>query len=200
MKFVMENDIKLGNKSRIYDRLGGVQKKALILLLGGVGLSLARSPKQYFRVIESVSDEWRKINQQTLKKAIKSLYRSKLVIEKDNADGSTTIVLTDKGKEKALTFNIESMSIPVPKKWDKKWRMVLFDIPEKRKAVRNALRETLRRLGFYEFQKSVFVYPYECKNEIDYVIEFFRVRPYVRTVATQELDNELHLKKVFELL
>ncbi len=182
-----------------FDRLGHVQKKILLLLLGGVGLSLARSPRQYFRVIEGVSEEWRKINKQTLEKAIWGLYRSKLVSEKDNPDGSTTMVLTDKGKVKALTFNIESMAINRSKKWDGKWRLVVFDIPERRRNARDALRSVLKRLGFYEFQKSVFVHPYECKNEMDYVIEFFKVRPYVRTITAVELDNEIHLKKIFEL-
>ena len=77
--------------------------------------------------------------------------------------------------------------------------MVLFDIPEKRKPAREALRKTLKRLGFYEFQKSVLVHPYECQDELDYVIEFFRLRPYVRTMEVVALDNEPHLKNIFKV-
>ena len=187
-------------RNNSFHHLGPIQKKILLLLLGGVGLSLARSPKQYFRVIKGVHEEWQRIKKQTLKKAIKSLYRSRLVSEKDNLDGSTTIVLTDRGKEKALTFNIESMTITRPKRWDGKWRMVVFDIPERRRNARDVFRSVLKQLGFYEFQKSVFVHPYECKNEIDYVIEFFKIRSYVRTVTAMELDNEIHLKDIFELI
>ena len=79
------------------------------------------------------------------------------------------------------------------------WRLVLFDIPEKRKTAREALRATLRKLGFGEFQKSVFIYPYECQNELDYIIEFFKIRPYVRTITAIIMDNELHLKNKFDL-
>ena len=43
------------------------------------------------------------------------------------------MVLTDKGKNKAITFKIDSMEIKKPKQWDNKWRIVLFDIPEKHK-------------------------------------------------------------------
>lgn len=181
-------------------RLGPNQQKVLLLLLGGVGLSLARTSKQYFKVLEGVSDEWRKINQRALKVAIASLYKSKLVEERDNPDSSVTIILTNKGKEKALTYNIETMIIAQPKRWDGKWRMVLFDIPERRRDARDALRSTLRRLGFYEYQKSVFIYPHHCQDEMDYVIEFFRVRPYVRLIIVHQMDNELHLKKIFELV
>ncbi len=181
------------------NRLGPNQQKVILLLVGGVGLSVARTPKQYFRVVSEISKEWKDINKLSLEKAISSLYHSKLIHEYENPDGSLTMVLTDKGKEKAITFNIDNMEIKKPKKWDKRWRVVLFDIPEKHKKAREALRETLKRLGFYEYQKSVLVQPYECQKEIDFVIEYFNIRPYVRMLTADTLDNEIHLKKIFDL-
>ena len=109
------------------------------------------------------------------------------------------MVLTDKGKKKVATFNIDNMEIKKSKAWDKKWRMVIFDIPEKHKPAREVLRETLKRLGFYEYQKSVLVHPYECQNEIDFIIEYFELRLYVRFVTAVSLDNEIHLRKIFGL-
>ncbi|MEK7629201.1 MAG: hypothetical protein AAB394_01610 [Patescibacteria group bacterium] len=187
-------------KRRKLNRLGPVQQKIILLLLGGVGLGLARTSKQYFRVIKGVSKEWKKINKQSLEKAIFNLYKSKLIHEHENLDGSLTMVLTEKGKQKAITFNIDNMQIKKPKVWDKKWQMVLFDIPEKHKKAREALREILKKLGFYEYQKSVLVYPYECRNEIDFVIEYFEIRLWVRLVTVVALDNELHLRKIFNLV
>lgn len=181
-------------------RLGPNQQKVLLLLLTGVGLSLARTPRQYFRVIKGTKHEWQKINYQVLNNTIKSLYKSKLIRERENPDGSLTMVLTDKGKQKAITFNIDNMEIKKPKTWDKKWRLVLFDIPEKYKPAREVLRETLKRLGFYEYQKSVLAYPHPCQDEINFIIEYFNIRPYVRTITAVELDNEIHLKKIFELI
>mgnify|MGYP001594669966 FL=1 len=180
-------------------QLGKNQKKILLFLLAGVGLCVARTPRQYFQVIRSVKSEWDKINYLALRRSIASLYKSKLIKEKSNSDGSTTMVLTGLGRKKAITFNIETMEIKKPKKWDKKWRIVFFDVPEKRKESRNVLRETLKRIGFLEFQKSVFVCPYECKDELDYVIEFFNVRPHVRLGTATWLDNELHLKEKFNI-
>ena len=77
--------------------------------------------------------------------------------------------------------------------------MVIFDIPEKKRRARDVLRETLKRMGFYEFQKSVFVHPYPCQDEMDYIIEYYNIRPYVRIVTAVELDNEPHLKNIFNM-
>jgi len=180
-------------------RLGPNQQKVLLLLFTGIGLCLARTPRQYFRVLEGISSEWKKINKQSLERAIRVLYESKLIHEQENSDGSLTMILTDKGRKKVLTFNIDNMEIKKPKRWDKKWRIAIFDIPEKKRGARDALRDTLKKLGFYELQKSVFVLPYPCQSELDFVIEFFNVRHYVRTITAIELDNELHLRKIFGL-
>ncbi len=186
----------LGKK--IY-RLGPNQKKVLLLLFAGIGLSLSRTPRQYFKVIKATSQEWQKVNYRVLNNTIRSLYKSRLIREHENPDGSLTMVLTNKGKEKVVTFNIDNMEIKKPKVWDKKWRMVIFDIPEKHKPAREALRETLKRLGFYEYQKSVLIHPYPCQDEVDYLIEYYEIRPWVRIVTATELDNEIHLCKIFSI-
>src|SRR3989338_469904 len=98
---------------------------------------------------------------------------------------------------RALYYDIK---IPVMKRWDKKWRIILFDIPEKHKKARDALARVLKNIGCRQFQKSVFVHPFECRNEIDFVIESFSMRPYVRFIVADSIDNELHLKKYFDLL
>ncbi|MEW5907677.1 MAG: hypothetical protein AB1643_00625 [Patescibacteria group bacterium] len=179
---------------------GEIQQKILLLLLGGLALGLSGSPKRYFQILKGMSKEWKEIEVRALRRAIKSLYESKLVAERQNLDGTLTIILTDKGKQKALTYDLDKMKIKKPQKWDKKWRVVLFDIPEKRKKIREALRFYLKQLAFYEFQKSVFVHPYDCKNEIDYLIEFYDIRKFVRFIIADSIDNELHLKKHFDLL
>lgn len=179
---------------------GEIQQKILLLLLAGLALGLSGSPLRYFQILESAGKEWKEIERRALRRAIKRLYESKLVDEKQNKDGSITIFLTENGKKKALTYQLDEMKINKPKKWDKKWRVILFDIPENRKAIREILRYHLKRLGFYEFQKSVFVHPYDCKDEIDYLIEFYDIRKFVRFMVADSIDNELHLKEHFDLL
>ncbi len=178
---------------------GETQKKILLLLMGGLALGLSGSPKRYFQILESMGKEWKEINRQSLRRAIRNLYQSKLINEKQNSDGTITMILNAKGKEKALTYNLDEMEIKKPERWDNKWRIVLFDIPEKMRKIRDAFRHHLNQLGFFEFQKSVFVYPFDCRDEIDYLIEFYNARRFIRFVVAESVDNELHLRTYFSL-
>ena len=178
--------------------LGTVQKKILIFLLGHLSAALAHSSKQRYWTLRHMDRELEKIDANALRQAINSLYKNRLIDLKENLDGSTKMILLDAGKNKILNYKIDDIKIPEPKQWDKKWRLVLFDIPKNRKKAREAIRFHLKRLGFYPYQKSIFIYPYECQNEIDFIIEFYGIRPYVRQMLVERIDNELHLKEIFK--
>jgi|SRR3989344_2749124 len=180
-------------------RLGTTQRKILLLLGAGLALGLTRSPKRHWWIIKQIPREWKKVNRQALERAINSLYTSHLVQEKHNKDGTTTLVLNDKGKQRALRFNIDKMEIKKPAKWDRKWRVVMFDIPEKLRRLRDSLRLHFREIGLIELQKSVFVYPYPCSQEIEFILEFYNARRHVRFVLAENIDNELHLAHKFNL-
>lgn len=185
------------NKLRL--KLGSIQQKILLLLLGGIVLSTSYSPKKQLRLIKAVRKEWTEIDQRSLARAIKKLYQSKLVETRENADGSSTLVLSEEGERRALSFKIGEMKIEKPASWDGKWRVVTFDIPEFKRKIRDALRWNLQRMGFYELQKSVFVHPYLCEKEIEFLVEFYDIRRNVRQLLVEKIDNELHLKKIFKL-
>ena len=177
---------------------GSAQEKILLLLLGGLALGLTRSPGSYFKILKGMHAEWQKINHRTLVRSIKILHQSDLVKRKDNKNGMTTFVLSKEGRKVALMYDLEKMIIPKTK-WDKKWRVVMFDIPERLKKVRDTLRYQLKRLGFLELQKSVFVLPFECRNELEYIIGFYSIKRYVRFIEAYKIDNELDLKDRFRL-
>lgn len=179
--------------------LGATSQKILLLLLGGFLLGLNTRPDHHMKIIKAIGKGWKEIDKENLRRTIKRLYYSRLIKATRNNDGTYTLVLTQEGKEKILRYNIETIKIKDMNKWDKKWRIVLFDIPEKSRAIRDALRRALLRTGFFEYQKSVFIYPFDCRDEIDFIIEFFHAREYTRFVIADSLDNELHLKKHFEL-
>jgi len=171
-----------------------------LLLWGGVALGLSGSPRRYFKILRSIRTEWKAIDKVSLRRTIKRLYESKLVTEKENEDGSITLVLTAEGKQRALTYNLDQIQIKRPAKWDKKWRIVLFDVPEKKRGLRDAIRSHLQQMDFFELQKSVFVHPFPCDNEIKYLTEFYKMGKYVRFIAADSIDNEIHLKKHFDLI
>ena len=113
--------------------------------------------------------------------------------------GQITFTLTPAGAYRLQALQLAQIRIPVAKVWDKKWRLVIFDIPEKKKRAREALREKLKELGFKELQKSVFVHPFESKDEVDFIVEFFAIRPYVRFLRSDFITNEADLKLRFKL-
>lgn len=180
--------------------LGPVSKKILLLLEGGLVLSLTRRPDVYFSVIRKMAKEWKKINERSLRDAIRKLYKSKMVDFRENKDNTVLIVLTSKGKKRILKYDLDKIEIKKPLRWDKLWRLVVFDIPEDKNLGRKALTAKLKELGFYPMQKSVFIHPYECKDEIDFITEMFELAPYVRFLRVKDVDIELDLKDRFRLL
>ncbi len=174
------------------------KQKILLLLLGGLSFGCSYTARNQWKVIKTVSREWKKIDKKELHKEISSLYHSKLVKKTENQDGTYTFTLTDKGRLKALTYNFEKLTIK-QKDWDGKWRFIIFDIPEKFRVGRNALREKIKKLGFYELQKSIFIFPYECSNETEFIVEFFGINKYVRYGTMDFIDDDVYLKNHFKL-
>jgi hypothetical protein len=183
---------------RKHTKVGKIQRKVLILLAGG--LSLAFSGGSYGRqrmVLRAIGKEWQAIDRDALREAIRALYRSKLVDFRERGGGVVEVKLNDGGKERVRRFNAEALAIAKPKRWDGKWRIVCFDIPKAKKKEREVLRFQLKLLGFYQFQKSVFVHPYPCGDEIDFLIELYDLRLYVRQIVAVDIDVDVHLRHLF---
>lgn len=175
------------------------KQKVLLLLQAGIALGLSNSSRRQFWILKQLKKEWKDINRQYLYRIIREFKYERLIDCREQEDGSIKVVLTEKGKKHALQFNFEKMEIKKMSFWDGKWRMVFYDIPEKRKKLREALRKKLKELDFYELQKSVFVHPYPCKDEIDFIIEFFDARNFVHYAEIDNLTNEANLKLNFHL-
>lgn len=79
------------------------------------------------------------------------------------------IEITPAGMEKVKLMHFDRISVKRTEKWDKKWRVVIFDIPEKHKSSRDILRNKLIEMGFESIQESVYVYPFECTEEISQI-------------------------------
>lgn len=106
---------------------------------------------------------WRDINHNSFSRTIYRLKQAKLI--KNYKDGKEKYLeLTPKGLEKVKHYSLDNIEIQAPKVWDRKWRIVIFDIPDDKKVARNILRDKLRQIGFILLQESVFVFPFECKR------------------------------------
>lgn len=138
-------------------------------------------------------------NNKQLYGSLYNLKRTGLISISQEA-GKTVIKLTKNGKEKVLKYKLEDLIIRKPKRWDKKWRIVIFDIPEKYKQGRDAFTLKLREIGFIQLQRSVWVCPYECEDEIDFIKELYEIRPFVRIITADKLDLQDDLITKFKLI
>jgi hypothetical protein len=120
-------------------------------------------------------------------------------IETDTSGDKPRICLTKKGEEYFQKMIFEEARLSSQEKWDGKWRFVLFDIPVDHSKARDALRWRLRALGFFQYQKSVWVYPYPCKDEILFVADHFGVGRFVEILDATGISDDAVLKKHFEL-
>ena len=85
------------------------------------------------------------------------------------------------------------------KRWDKRWRVVIFDIPERRRATRSALRALMISFGFYRLQDSVWIYPHDCEDVIALAKTELKTGASVLYMIVEKLENDRHLKDHFGL-
>lgn len=143
---------------------------------------------------------WDKIDKRRIYDAIKRLNNKRLIelIEKND---NIYIKITANGKNLLKRFDYDDLELLKSKKWDRKWRLIIFDIPEKKKKERLAFSKKLKDIGFYPLQESVFIYPYDCHDEIDFICEFLSISRYVNYCVVESLDKkEGDLRRFFNIL
>ena len=109
------------------------------------------------------------------------------------------MILTENGKKIFLRFNYEKMNIEKPKIWDRNFRMIIFDIPESRRVARDSLREKMKELGCVKFNDSVWVYPYPCQKEINFIANYWNIGKYVHFALAKDITNRELLERFFNL-
>lgn len=121
-------------------------------------------------------------------------------LKMENKNHQIYISLTKRGEKMAGRFQIDSLKINQPKKWDRKWRIVIFDIAQLKNLQRNIFRGKLKELGFCPLQKSVWIHPFPCKDEIELLREFFGItQKEIRLITAEDIEEDSFLKKVFNL-
>ena len=80
--------------------------------------------------------------------------------------GKKYLRITNLGRRELALEQAKVALTAQKKRWDGRWRMVVFDIPERRRKVRGRLREVMQEVGFVRMQDSVWVYPYDCEDFI----------------------------------
>lgn len=175
------------------------KQKLLLALEAGLAMGLTRSVRKQIYILKSIPRKFRQVDRNYLWRIISEFHRDRLVDYRENEDGTVIMILSEHGQKQTLKFKLDELEIKTPARWDKKWRLVIFDIPEKIKRAREALRDKLKNLGFFELQHSVWVFPYQCREEINFIVEVFEIRRYVRVVEADYITNEADLLLHFGL-
>lgn len=145
-------------------------------------------------------DEEKKRQQKKFYQALWRLRKSRLVIIQEKETGEFLVELSEKGRRKIIEMQFADLKIERLKRWDGIWRIVIYDIPDRKKSAREALRNKLVELGFYQLQKSVWVFPYPCKQEVEFIIELFDLYPFIHIIQATDIQNDVKLQKHFHLL
>lgn len=117
-----------------------------------------------------------------LSRALKRLRENGFVELLD--DNDLILRLTDKGKEKALLANL----LREEDGWDGKYRIVAFDIPEKRRLARDLLRRKLKNWGFLPWQRSVWVTKKNCTKPLRAFIKSVGIKDWVMVIESSNVD------------
>lgn len=104
-------------------------------------------------------------------------------------NGEMIYELTERGKKKMRRFALDTLKINRPIKWDGRWRIIIFDIPERKGAARRAIQRKLNEMGFYQLQKSVWVHPFPCEAEIEFLKDFFDLKQFVYILYSEIMPS-----------
>jgi len=133
-----------------------------------------------------------------VKKVIERM-ESKGLIEFYERNGGVFLRLSERGRKELLKYQLKDKTISTPRKWDKKWRMVIFDIEERSRTLRDGLRKELMGLGFVKVQNSVWVHPYECEEVVALLKTYFEIEGSVIFATVDRMENDGWLKEEFQL-
>jgi len=115
-----------------------------------------------------------------------SYLKYRQLVEVREKNGELHYRLTRKGLDKFEKILIDEISIKPPRRWDNKWRLVMFDIPVAYHKQRTQLLFRLRSMNFYMLQHSAWIHPFECEKEIGVIAKHLKLEPYISFLVVEK--------------
>ena len=184
---------------------GGKVSKGQIVkwILAGIGLTglavVAMAAPNVFQAFpRNFLKEGKKYSKRSLDQALERLLKKGWVKFVQGRNG-WRIELTEAGREQFQAYEMRQKMITPSKRWDGNWHMLVFDIEEDRKLIREKVRRTIEQLGFYRLQDSVWVHPYECEEVLELLRTKYKVRHQALYVCAKKIAKDEWLRRHFGL-
>ncbi len=107
--------------------------------------------------------------------------------------------LTDTGTQMARRIQNGTVRIAIPKRWDGRWRIVMFDINEQQRSLRRKIVSLVSSLGFYRLQDSVWIHPYDCEEIVAFLKTDLQVGKELLYVIADAVEYDKPLREHFRL-
>lgn len=185
----------LEKESRKRTRKKDIQKAILGTVSAAVLLPVAICVPNSIKMLSSLG-----ILPSRRQKEIISRARNRLVEQgmiSKSKDGHLSI--TNEGTKMLEKLTRNNYTIIQQKRWDKKWRVLIFDIPENRKMLRDKVRNTLMEIGFKRLQYSVWIYPHDCEDLVALLKVEFRIGKELIYMIVESLENDKKFRGEFNL-
>lgn len=182
----------------------GLIGRVVLGAVGAVGiLSIALAAPNIFQAVHILKKRhggglYRRYQSPAYARKIVERLADQKMIAVFQKDGETVMRLTDKGTRELLRYQLKEKSLE-KWHWDKKWRLLIFDIEEKRRFARDRIRENMQSFGFVKLQDSVWVYPYECEHIVTLLKAEYKIGKELLYIVAGEIENDGWLKKKFSL-
>lgn len=158
-------------------KLGATEKIIIYVLSNGKGISTGELIKNLGEINYSMP---------AVRASLQRL-RNKEIIVTRRIKRKTEITLTKTGQE-ILSFYAFRIKRPVMK-WDGKWLLLSFNIPEKKRVSRNHFREWLKHAGFGRLNPSLWISPYNLQKEALLEMEKLKVSKYISMFITENIGE-----------
>lgn len=171
------------------------------LILEVIGLSLVAGgghplrPSLFIAIdaIKKILKELKnlEVEEKKIKKTLKKLEK-KEIIDIFEKNKEVYVQIKNKNEPTIIKYSIKALLDfkKKKKKWKGKWYLVFFDVPEIQRNKRDYLRRFLTRLGFYPYQKSVYLFPYECEKEISLIKKIVEGAKYMKYIIAEKIEDE----------
>lgn len=175
----------------------GVLRLALLGSVVSVGMM---APNLIQTIDKPLSKALKKLDQKSYDREIQRTLRYMRQQDLLKGDYKHGLQITDKGRTriKKRTTGVAGIKIPKPDVWDNIWRIFLYDIPEIKMTSRHGLAYKLKNLGFIQLQRSVWVFPYPCRAEVEELTTILEVDKYITYIESQTIDNQVELINKFK--